>query len=364
MIRRNRFAFCVFSFLLCKDPEHVVILQQECNRIHLLRWASATMLGPADLKLCGTALLLVLGVLANVFNLGVMLSQQRRPGGVKTVALIICFISLGNVLLQISTFALAASVWAGVLCWPDLPFFFCGVLFVWLSSSSVSFWSVAWLSVLYCVRVLSFSSVLFRALKENISAILNATLLATLLTSCVMFTPFFYLHFQSKTLVPNVTEKVACAIRKPLFPAWLDVNVYVVTFICYLALMPVAIMLPTSLRLVVYLCKHTSSMQKRQSSSHSAESYLLVCRLTVALVWVYLATLLTISLYYLHAIFASGLSADMLFLGLSFYCVASAMLLTCSNTNLRERLRELLRRGKSAEAPASAEDKSGATATV
>lgn len=321
------------------------------------------MFGPADLKLCGSALLLVLGVFANVFNLGVMLLQQWRSGGVKPVAVIICFISLGNILLQISTFVLMASVWAAVLCWPDLPFFFCAVLFVWLSSSSVSFWSVAWLSFLYCMRVLRFSSVLFRALKENISTILNVTLVMTLLTSCVMFTPFFYLHFQREALVRKVTEKAACVFRKPLFPVWVDVNVYVFIFICYLTLMPSMIMLPTSLRLVVYLCKHTLSM-KKQSSSQTAESYLLVCRLTVALVWVYLTTLLIISLYYFHAIFASGLSADMLFLGLSFYCVACAMLLTCSNKNLREKLKVLFCRGKSTNALAIVEDNSGVTTTV
>lgn len=321
------------------------------------------MFGPADLKLCGSALLLVLGVLANVFNLGVMLLQQWRSGGVKTVAVIICFISLGNILLQISTFVLMASVWAAVLCWPDLPFFFCAVLFVWLSSSSVSFWSVAWLCVLYCMRVLRFSSVLFRALKENISTILNVTLVMTLLTSCMMFTPFFYLQFQKEALVRNVTEKAACVFRKPLFPVWVDVSVYVIIFICYLTLMPLMIMLPTSLRLVVYLCKHTLSM-KKQSSSQTAESYLLVCRLTVALVWVYLTTLLIISLYYFHAIFASGLSADMLFLDLSFYCVSCAMLLTCSNKNLREKLKVLFCRGKSTNTLAIAEDNSGVTATV
>ncbi|XP_042344872.1 taste receptor type 2 member 40-like [Plectropomus leopardus] len=320
------------------------------------------MLGPADLKLCGTALLLVLGVLANFFNLGVMLVQQRSSGGVDTVAVIICFISLSNVLLQTSTFILVASVWVGVLCWPDLPFFFCVVLFVWLSSSSVSFWSVAWLSVLYCIKILSFSSGLFRALRENISTILNVTLVMTLLTSCVMFAPFFFLHFGSKTFDQNMTDT---CIRKPLFPAWVDVNVYVITFICYLTLMPSMIMLPTSLRLVVYLCKHTWSMQKKQSGSHAAKSYLFVCKLTVALVWVYLTTLLTISLYYFHAIFASGLSADSLFLGLSFYCVASAVLLTCSNKNLREKLGELISRGKNTNTPArTAEEKSGATATV
>ncbi|XP_034548512.1 taste receptor type 2 member 40 [Notolabrus celidotus] len=311
------------------------------------------MFGPADLKLCGTALLLVLGVLANIFNLGVMLVQQWRSGGVKTEAVIICFISLGNVLLQTCTFVIVASVWAGALCRPDLPLFFCVVVVVWLSSSSVSFWSVAWLSVFYCMRALSFSSVLLRALKENISSILNATLCVTLLTSCVMFTPFFSLHFQ--TLPQNTTEP--CVIRKPLFPAWMNVNVYVILFICYLTLMPLAIMLPTSLQLVVFLCRHTWSLKKRRSSSTSAESYLLVCRLTVALVWVYLSTLLTISLYYFHAIFASGLSTDMLILGLSFYCVASAVLLTWSNKNLREKLRVMIcRRGSTKTQTRSAED--------
>ncbi|XP_054466389.1 taste receptor type 2 member 40 [Anoplopoma fimbria] len=319
------------------------------------------MFGSADVKLCGTALLLLLGALANVFNLGVTLVQQWRSGGAKkTVAAIICLISLGNVLLQISTFVLAASVWAGALCGPDLPFFFCVVLFLWLSGSSVSFWSVASLSVLYCVRVLSFSSVLLRALKENISAVLCVVLAVTSLTSCLMFTPFFFLHFQPKTLNLNTTEKDVCVLKKPLFPSWVDVNAYVITFICHLTLMPLSIMLPTSLSLVVYLCKHTTSVQKKQSRG----SYLRFCRLTVALVGVYLATLLSISLYYFHAIFASGLSADVLFLGLSFYCVASAILLTCSNKNLREKLRAtLICRRTNTNTTSRSEDKSGATAT-
>lgn len=207
------------------------------------------------------------------------------------------------------------------------------------------------------MRVLRFSSVLFRALKENISTILNVTLATTLLTSSVMFAPFFYLHFQGKTPVQNVTEKAACVIRKPLFPVWVDVNVYVISFICYLTLIPLMIMLPTSLRLVIYLCKHTLSM-KKQSSPQTAASYLLVCRLTVTLVGVYLTTLLIISLYYLHAIFASGLSADMLFLCLSFYCVACAILLTCSNKNLREKLGVLFCRSMNTNTLVTAEDRS------
>lgn len=302
------------------------------------------MLESDDLKLCGVALLLVLGVLANVFNLGVMLWQQRRSPGERTAALIICFISLGNILLQTCTFVLAASVRAGLLCRPHLPLFFSAVLYVWFISSSLSIWSVAFLSVFYCVRVRGFPRSLCRALDENISAVLNVAMATMFLTSCGMFSPFLGLHFRGQRL--NATEMGACVLRKPLLPAWMDINAYVISFICYLALMPSAVMLPTSLSLVVYLCRHTARRQRGQRGG-SAEPYLLVCRLTVALVWVYLTTLLIISLYYFHALFASGLSADVLFLGLSFYCVACAALLSCSNKHLREKLRALLCRGES-----------------
>lgn len=242
-----------------------------------------------------------------------------------------------------------------MLCRRQLPPFFGAVLFVWLSSSSVSFWSVAWLSLLYCVRVppsSSSSSPPLRALRQKISTVLAVGLPLTPLTSCAVFAPFLFLSFQWEPTLSsgNATGEVACAPRKPLFPAWVHVNAYVVVFICYLALMPLAVMLPASLRLVVFLCGRSSSARRRSSGGGSgrrrvARSYLLVCGLTVALVWVHLATLLTISLYYLHATFASGLSADVLFLGLSVYCVACSVLLTCSNATLRERLRALLRRG-------------------
>lgn len=351
----NRFAFGGGFNFLCRHTG-CLTLPQSWTR---LCWASATMFGVADLKLCGVALLLVLGVLANIFNMGVMLWQQWRSGGMMTMTVIICFISLGNIFLQICTFVLVAYTWVGVLCWSRLPFFFCVVLFVWLSSSSVSFWSVAWLSVFYCVKVLRFSSGFFRMLRENLSCILNVTMLVTLLTSCMMFTPFLYLHFQSK--LQNGTDIPACVIKKPLLPVWIHVNTYVIIFISYLTLMPSMIMLPTSLSLVVYLCKHTLAVRKQSSST---ESYVFVCRLMVALVWVYLTTLLIISLYYFHAIFASGLSADILFLGLSFYCVACAVLLSCSNKYLREKCMVLVCRGTSTKTRAIAEDKRGVTATV
>uniref|UniRef100_A0A3Q3WNM0 Taste receptor type 2 n=1 Tax=Mola mola TaxID=94237 RepID=A0A3Q3WNM0_MOLML len=289
-------------------------------------------------KLCSTSLSLVLGVLANVFILVIMLRQQWRSGGVKTVAIIICFISLGNILLQISTFARVASLWARVLCLPDLPLFFCILLFVWLSSSSVSFWSVAWLSVLYGMKVLMFSTALFRAPRENISSVLNITLNMTLLTSCVMFTPFLYLQFQKK----NRNDGKDC-ITKPVFPIWVDFKIHVNIFICYLTLTPLMIILPMSLRLVIYLCRHILSM-KKQSRSKTTKSYLLVCRLTVALVWVNLMTLPTISIDYFHAICASGLSADIVFLGF------------CSNKKLRDKLGLLLCRGKRGNAPGNLVD--------
>lgn len=117
------------------------------------------MFRSADVKPCSTGFLPVLGVLTNIFNL---LVQQWRSGGVKTVALIICFISLGNVPLQSSTFVLAAPVWdrsalrASICRSSSASSCLCGSAAALLASGLSP-----WLDVLYCVRVLSFSSVLF-----------------------------------------------------------------------------------------------------------------------------------------------------------------------------------------------------------
>lgn len=99
---------------------------------------------------------------------------------------------------------------------------------------------------------------------------------------------------------------MSCVIRKPVLPAWVGINTFVIAFICSLTLLPLAIMRPTSLSLEVYLCRHT----ERKQRSSLAEYCRLVCRLAVALVWVYLTMLLIISCHYLHGLFASAASAN------------------------------------------------------
>ncbi|KAM6965375.1 uncharacterized protein FYW47_007717 [Aplochiton taeniatus] len=290
-----------------------------------------------DSRLYGSAFLVAVGVLWNAFNLIATLVHLWNSE-IQTVGLILSLISLANVFLQFTTFAIVAYASVHVACAPVLPLLFRIVVYLWLSSSSVSFWSIAWLSVLYCVKVVNFSSVLFSKLKANISTILNGFLVMTVLNSCVMFTPLFILRFKNNTLALPATDNVTCDYKNIMFPDWFNQDLYVLTFISYLAPLPLMFMLSTSLRLVVHLCKHTLSMRKNQNEFQSAASYLLLCKLTVALVGVYLTTLLTISLYYLTALYGKVQTPNWLFFGYSFYCIASAVLLTISNKYLRDKL--------------------------
>ncbi|XP_029572051.1 taste receptor type 2 member 40-like [Salmo trutta] len=306
--------------------------------------------GQHEVQLYGIAVLVIIGVLWNTFNLITTVFQQWKAGGVQTVGLIISTISLGNVFLHLSTFGIVVTTWRGVLCWDDLPMFFCAMLYVWLSSSCLSFWSIAWLSVLYCVKVVNFTSELFAKIKTNISPIINVALAVTFLNSCVMFSPFFSLNYRNESYVTPVTKNTTCVIKTPLFPTWINVNLYVLVFICYLAPLPVMVMVPSSIRLVVHLCKHTLEMRKNKTDVQSADSYLLVCKLTVALVGVYITTLTTISLFYLSKLYGSDISINSLLLGYSFYCIASGVLLTISNKNLREKLLALFYSTKASNA--------------
>ncbi|XP_056136235.1 taste receptor type 2 member 16-like [Lampris incognitus] len=298
------------------------------------------MFGLLDLKLYGTAILVLVGVLWNIFNLTATIVEQLRSGGIWMVAAIICSISLCNILLHIATFLLAMSEWFGVPCWSDLPWLHSLVLFIWFCGSCTSFWSTACLSLIYCIKVVSFSSPLFHGIKRNISAITGVIMALTLMTSCLFVTPMLLLRRikVNESLPINALENTTCTKEIHLFPSWIDTSSYMVSFVCYLALLPLVVLLPTALRLVIFLCRHTISMQKNQNTPSGISSYLLVSQLTVALVGVYVTTTFTISLYYFSYFFKFSLSTDMVFLSLSIYCIASAVLQTASNRRLREHL--------------------------
>ena len=300
--------------------------------------------GVSELALMGAPL--CAGILLNTCNLILTLLQMWSSRKALAVSAIICSISCGNVLLGLACMAVMLLVFAETtVISGEVNPLFSAALFFWMNSCFVSFWSIAWLSVFYCVTVVSFSMEWLKALKRSISSLTGAALLVTLIGSWLLFSPFFTLRLVIVQL--NTTDVTnASATQNQSYSAgiefapWIDSTLYTATFIFLLCPLPLMVMLPTSLRLVLHLCRHMLALRRNQTQCQSSDSYLLVCKLTVSLVGVYVITLLIVSLFFISKLQSqSAMSYDVIMLGCTFYCVASGGLVTASNRHLKEKLR-------------------------
>ncbi|KAJ8388731.1 hypothetical protein AAFF_G00129640 [Aldrovandia affinis] len=229
--------------------------------------------------------LAVIAILWNVFNLAVTILHQWKTGGYQPIGLIISCISVGNVLLQLSMFTVLLFVWADMLfsakCLPVLRV----IIFIWIQSNCVSFWSIAWLSVYYCVKIIRASNTLLCKLKRNISSFINMALLLTVLCSFIACLPLLSLQLSPVNgTAPNETQNTTGTSLKIVLLPWIDETLYIQVLMGFLCPVPVLIMLPTSLRLVAHLCHHTLVMKKNNNQFQGTDSYLLVCKLTVSMV--------------------------------------------------------------------------------
>ncbi|XP_036382033.1 taste receptor type 2 member 40-like [Megalops cyprinoides] len=295
--------------------------------------------GVGTTELCCTAALFATGILWNVFNLTISVLHWLKAG--QPVDHIISCISISNVLLELSMFTFLVLLWADVMFSEEYFPIFKVMTFIWIHSNNMSFWSVAWLSVFYYVKVVGTSGALFVRLRRNISSLVNAALWLTVLCSFLVCFPLLFLQLPSFNGTANNDTQHSISDNQILhFPHWIDNNVYVIILMCVLCLVPLLVMVPCSLRLVVHLCQHTQAMRRNETGFQSADSYLLVCKLTVCLLVVYMSTVSVVLAFLIG--WSPGKFKFVVYVwSLSFFCLATSVLLTFSNKQTKEKILSL-----------------------
>ncbi|KAG1973867.1 taste receptor, type 2, member 200, tandem [Pimephales promelas] len=244
--------------------------------------------------------LVIIGVSGNLFNLVFTIQQQVKTRTIQTVGLILNVISISNIILVLATFSLVMGVFQDpqIWCIKPYPLSIRTEGFLMMTCSFNSFWAIAWLSLFYCIKVVSFSSECFQTVKRNISSVINAAVLLSCSFSFLFFLPAFSLDLVSSLdQNDNVTDTANITCPQPSFTIDINFNAYGAAAFCLLCPIPLMIMLPTSVRMVVHLCAHTMALQKNKTQVQGSDSYLLVCKITISLVGVYLTTLFIVSLF-------------------------------------------------------------------
>ncbi|XDV48883.1 hypothetical protein PO909_018235 [Leuciscus waleckii] len=285
--------------------------------------------------------LALVGVSGNLFNLIFTIQQQVKTRTIQTVGLILNVISINNIILVLATFSLVMGVFQNpqIWCITPYPLSIRIELYLMMTSSFNSFWAIAWLSLFYCIKVVSFSSECFQTLKRKISSVINAAVLLSCSFSFLFCTPLFSLDITtSLDENDNVNDTSNMTCSQPFFTIGINTNTYAAAGICLLCPIPLMIMLPTSIRMVVHLCAHTLALQKNKTQVQGSDSYLLVCKITISLVGVYLSTLFIVSLFVIIRLIGGLITYQTLASAFSFYGGMTSLLLTASNRHLKDKL--------------------------
>ncbi|XP_073674657.1 taste receptor, type 2, member 200, tandem duplicate 1 [Garra rufa] len=289
--------------------------------------------------------LVIVGVSGNIFNFIFTIQQQVKTRTIQTVGLILNVISISNIILVLATFALVVSVFqnAQIWCVRPYPLALRIEIYLMMTCSFTSFWAIAWLSLFYCIKVVNFSSECFRALKSNISSLINAAVLLSCMLSCLLFFPMFSLDIvDSLEKNDNVSSITNLTCPQPSFTLKMNEYAYAAAILCLLCPIPLMIMLPTSVRMVAHLCAHTMALKKNQTQVQGSDSYVLVCKITISLVGVYLSTLCIVGLFFIIRLIGEFITYHALASAFSFYSGMTSLLLTASNRYLKEKLWSLL----------------------
>ncbi|XP_043103900.1 taste receptor type 2 member 40-like [Puntigrus tetrazona] len=284
--------------------------------------------------------IVTVGVSGNIFNLIFTIEQQVKTRSIQTVGLILNVISVNNVILVIATFALVFSVFQNPVIWciRPYPLSIRSEIYLMMSCSFTSFWAIAWLSLFYCIKVVNFSTEFFRALKRNISSVINAAVLLSCVFSSLLFFPLFSLDvsdLMDKNQNMNDIANLTCP--QPSFTIEMNANAYAAAILCLLCPIPLMVMLPTSIRMVIHLCAHTLALKKNQTQVQGSDSYLLVCKITISLVGVYMSTLCIVALFITIRLIGQFITYHTLAGAFSFYSGMTSLLLTASNRYLKEK---------------------------
>ncbi len=285
--------------------------------------------------------LVIVGVSGNIFNLIFTIQQQVKTRTIQTVGLILNVISINNIILVLATFAMVVGVFQNpqIWCIRPYPLIIRTEIYLMLSCSFISFWAIAWLSLFYCIKVVNFSSEFFRALKRNISSVINAAVLLSCVFSSLLFFPMLTLDVvDSEEENHNVNSIANLTCPQPSFTIPMNANAYAAAALCLLCPIPLMIMLPTSIRMVIHLCAHTLALKKNQTQVQGSDSYLLVCKITISLVGVYMSTLCIVALFLIIRFIGEFITYHTLASAFSFYSGMTSLLLTASNRYLKEKL--------------------------
>uniref|UniRef100_H2ZZB4 Taste receptor type 2 n=1 Tax=Latimeria chalumnae TaxID=7897 RepID=H2ZZB4_LATCH len=274
--------------------------------------------------------LIFFGIIGNLLIVRVYFLEYRISKALQPTELVVTILASINVLQPISLF---------------LPIirlqFFCRYIgegmvklidIILIFFSKMSYWFTAWLCFFYYVQIVKVNWKVFLRLKQRISLVVKFLIICTLIVCFILSVPVIRIikFTPNDSYIPKQCQNIY--IRgKATF-------IYTVVLTVLTSLLPLAVMVVSSLNIVIFLCRHSRNMTKNVTtigSSHS-NAYTTIAIMLISLIILYVVCTSTVVAVNLQVSVGDLDILTAIAITSSFYSAGSAVILSIGTLKIRQ----------------------------
>uniref|UniRef100_H3A809 Taste receptor type 2 n=1 Tax=Latimeria chalumnae TaxID=7897 RepID=H3A809_LATCH len=288
------------------------------------------------LQLVVEFIIVFFGLVGNAFIVHVNLLDYWTRSTLQPSELIVTILALFNIFIQLNL-----TFWFIIYLFNLCAYFGDEVYkvtdFLAIFFSKASYWFTAWLCFVYCVKIIKVNWRFFMRVKKRLNPLVNSLIIGTVLASFAMSFPVVY-FIEFKTNSTSISKKC-----KDYYVDGRNIEIYAASLSFLTSFVPLAVMVFSSMGIIIFLCRHSWNMSKNVSSgasshgdAHTAVAVMLICLIVLYVACT--ATVLAANL--IIAIIESDILIAISFTS-SIYSAGSSIIIIIGTVKLRQSCRKL-----------------------
>ncbi|XP_006012162.1 taste receptor type 2 member 40-like [Latimeria chalumnae] len=229
--------------------------------------------------------IMLFGLGGNSFIVCVYVMEYQRSKALLPTEVIVTILAIFNILIQLNL-VLWFVVYLFNLCTHFGEVFYQVTDFNAIFLSKSSYWFTAWLCFFYCVKIVKVNWRVLMRLKQKMTSVVHILILASLMLSFSVAVPIIY-RVKFRKNATSISE---------LCKLYYDTGgesgyIYGAMMSLLTSFLPLAVMVISSMGIVIFLCRHSRNMTKRgntggssHTDAHTAVALMLLCLIVLYII--------------------------------------------------------------------------------
>nr|XP_006013570.1 PREDICTED: taste receptor type 2 member 1-like [Latimeria chalumnae] len=283
------------------------------------------------LQMLAEVITVLIALAGNLFIVYVYFLEFRKTKALQPNELLVTVLALFNILVQFSLV-----LWFMLYLF-NLCTYFGGVIYkvtdfniIFFSKSS--YWFTAWLCFFYCMKIIKVKRMFFIRLKQRMSLLVKILILCTMMLNFSLAYPVVFLI---KLKANSTSISILC---KDYYITGDTTHIYGASLSFLTSLSPLAVMLVSSMGIVIFLCLHSRNMKRNAIAGNSSHgnTHTAVAVMIICLILLYMLCTITVLSANLQVALAQFDTLVAITFTSSLYSAGSSLILITGTVKLRQ----------------------------